>query len=100
MPESQTTTAVAKYQNILFDARGQVAIVTLNRPQRRNALSLIAPFCNGPVSQPCFCAVRSPGTRFCPGLARGRRLMVCWRIGRPIYERVVVLGHWTQCGLT
>ena len=41
MPESQTTTTtVAKYQNILFDTEGQIAIVTLNRPQRRNALSL------------------------------------------------------------
>src|SRR5271169_688417 len=41
MPESQaTTTMVAKYQNILFDTDGQIAIVTLNRPQRRNALSL------------------------------------------------------------
>ena len=41
MPDSQaTTTTVAKYQNILFDTDGQIAIVTLNRPQRRNALSL------------------------------------------------------------
>jgi enoyl-CoA hydratase/carnithine racemase len=41
MPESQTTTAmVTNYQNILFDIEGQIAIVTLNRPQRRNALSL------------------------------------------------------------
>ena len=39
MPESQTTT-VAKYQSILFDTEGEIAIVTLNRPQRRNALSL------------------------------------------------------------
>src|SRR5580704_3035793 len=39
MPESQTST-IAKYQNILFDSEGQIAIVTLNRPQRRNALSL------------------------------------------------------------
>ena len=41
MPESQALTATAtKYQNILFDTEGQIAIVTLNRPQRRNALSL------------------------------------------------------------
>ena len=40
MPESQTTTTVAKYQSILFDTEGDIAIVTLNRPQRRNALSL------------------------------------------------------------
>lgn len=41
MPESQATTTMAsKYQNILFDTDGQIAIVTLNRPQRRNALSL------------------------------------------------------------
>ena len=41
MPESQAITATAaKYQNILFDIEGQIAIVTLNRPQRRNALSL------------------------------------------------------------
>src|SRR5450759_2244131 len=40
MPESQTTTTVAKYQSILFDTEGEIAIVTLNRPQRRNALSL------------------------------------------------------------
>jgi 1,4-dihydroxy-2-naphthoyl-CoA synthase len=38
MPESQTTTTmVANYQNILFDIEGQIASVTLNRPQRRNA---------------------------------------------------------------
>jgi enoyl-CoA hydratase/carnithine racemase len=41
MPESQITTRmVANYQNILFDIEGQIGIVTLNRPQRRNALSL------------------------------------------------------------
>src|SRR5271170_3404416 len=28
------------YQSISFEAEGQIAIVTLNRPQRRNALSL------------------------------------------------------------
>ena len=39
MSESQTTT-IANYQTILFDTDGQIAIVTLNRPQRRNALSL------------------------------------------------------------
>jgi enoyl-CoA hydratase/carnithine racemase len=41
MPETQATTMPpAKYQNILLDIEGQIAIVTLNRPQRRNALSL------------------------------------------------------------
>jgi enoyl-CoA hydratase/carnithine racemase len=40
MAESQTAATVAKYQNILFDTEGQLAIMTLNRPQRRNALSL------------------------------------------------------------
>jgi len=41
MPQSQSiTTTATKYQNILFDIEGQIAIVTLNRPQRRNALSL------------------------------------------------------------
>jgi enoyl-CoA hydratase/carnithine racemase len=39
MPESQTTT-LAKYQSILFETEGPLAVVTLNRPQRRNALSL------------------------------------------------------------
>src|SRR5580704_1352806 len=39
MPESQTST-IAKYQNILFDSEGRIASVTLNRPQRRTALSL------------------------------------------------------------
>ncbi len=39
MHESPTTTA-AKYQNLLLDTQGPIAIVTLNRPQRRNALSL------------------------------------------------------------
>jgi len=38
MPETQN--AVAKYQSILFEADGPIAILTLNRPQRRNALSL------------------------------------------------------------
>jgi len=37
---TQTVPAVSKYQTILFEADGPVAIVTLNRPQRRNALSL------------------------------------------------------------
>src|SRR3974390_564214 len=41
MPESQVAAATdARYRNILFDTDGQIAIVTLNRPQRRNALSL------------------------------------------------------------
>jgi len=41
MPESQVAaTTDARYQNILFDTDGQIATVTLNRPQRRNALSL------------------------------------------------------------
>jgi enoyl-CoA hydratase/carnithine racemase len=40
MPETQAAVTRAKYQNILFDTDGQIAIVTLNRPQRRNALSL------------------------------------------------------------
>ncbi len=39
MPESPTT-AVAQYQNILFETDGSIALMTLNRPQRRNALSL------------------------------------------------------------
>jgi enoyl-CoA hydratase/carnithine racemase len=34
------TQAAAKYQHILFAADGPIAVVTLNRPQRRNALSL------------------------------------------------------------
>ena len=29
-----------RYRNILFDREGAVAIVTMNRPERRNALSL------------------------------------------------------------
>ena len=37
---TQTVPAVSKYQTILFAADGPIAIVTLNRPQRRNALSL------------------------------------------------------------
>ena len=40
MSELQTAATSAKYQNILFEAEGPNAIVTLNRPQRRNALSL------------------------------------------------------------
>jgi len=40
MPELQTASTDAKYQNILVETQGQIAIVTLNRPQRRNALSL------------------------------------------------------------
>ncbi len=39
MSESGTTTA-PKYRNILFEVEGSIAILTLNRPQRRNALSL------------------------------------------------------------
>jgi enoyl-CoA hydratase/carnithine racemase len=38
MPETQN--AVAKYQSILFETDGPIAVLTLNRPQRRNALSL------------------------------------------------------------
>lgn len=37
---AESTATLAKYQNILFDHEGEIAIVTLNRPQRRNALSL------------------------------------------------------------
>src|SRR5271165_6570004 len=40
MPESQTTMTLMSYQSISFATEGQVALVTLNRPQRRNALSL------------------------------------------------------------
>jgi enoyl-CoA hydratase/carnithine racemase len=40
MSELQTAGTSTKYQNILFDTEGSVAFVTLNRPQRRNALSL------------------------------------------------------------
>ncbi len=40
MPESQTIAPAAKYQHIIFETEGAIAIVTLNRPQRRNALSL------------------------------------------------------------
>ena len=38
MPETQN--AVARYQSILFESDGPIAVLTLNRPQRRNALSL------------------------------------------------------------
>ena len=31
------------YQSISFETESQIAIVTLNRPQRRNALSLFRP---------------------------------------------------------
>lgn len=40
MPELQTATASAASSNILFEIDGPIALVTLNRPQRRNALSL------------------------------------------------------------
>jgi enoyl-CoA hydratase/carnithine racemase len=40
MADSETAALVTKYQNISFDTEGPIAIVTLNRPQRRNALSL------------------------------------------------------------
>jgi len=33
-------TALARYQTILFESDGPIGILTLNRPQRRNALSL------------------------------------------------------------
>ena len=36
----QTTAIVSRYRTILFEIDGPIAIVTLNRPQRRNALSL------------------------------------------------------------
>ena len=38
MPEALN--AVAKYESILFETDGPIAVLTLNRPQRRNALSL------------------------------------------------------------
>jgi len=38
MPE--TLNAAAKYESILFETDGPIAVLTLNRPQRRNALSL------------------------------------------------------------
>ncbi len=37
---SLTETPVAAYQHLLFEREGPLAVVTLNRPQRRNALSL------------------------------------------------------------
>jgi enoyl-CoA hydratase/carnithine racemase len=37
---SEALNAVEKYQSILFETDGPIAVVTLNRPQRRNALSL------------------------------------------------------------
>ena len=40
MAPSQTAAAVSRYQTILFEADGPLAFVTLNRPERRNALSL------------------------------------------------------------
>jgi enoyl-CoA hydratase/carnithine racemase len=40
MSELQTATTAAKYQNVLYESEGPIATVTLNRPQRRNALSL------------------------------------------------------------
>ena len=40
MAPSQTAPAVSRYQTILFETDGPLAIVTLNRPERRNALSL------------------------------------------------------------
>ena len=39
MSELETPTAT-RYQHILFAADGPIAVITLNRPQRRNALSL------------------------------------------------------------
>ena len=38
MPEALN--AAAKYESILFETVGPIAVLTLNRPQRRNALSL------------------------------------------------------------
>ena len=29
-----------KYENLIFEAEGELAVITLNRPNRRNALSL------------------------------------------------------------
>lgn len=40
MAPSHTAQAVSRYQTILFESDGPLAIVTLNRPERRNALSL------------------------------------------------------------
>ncbi|MFZ0704815.1 MAG: enoyl-CoA hydratase [Candidatus Korobacteraceae bacterium] len=40
MSNTQTAPAVSKYQAILYESNGPIAIVTLNRPERRNALSL------------------------------------------------------------
>jgi enoyl-CoA hydratase/carnithine racemase len=40
MVPSQTAPAVSRYQTISFEIDGPLAIVTLNRPERRNALSL------------------------------------------------------------
>ncbi len=37
---SETLNAAVKYQSILFETEGPIAVLTLNRPQRRNALSL------------------------------------------------------------
>ena len=40
MTSAASTTTSAKYEHVLFEINGPIATVTLNRPQRRNALSL------------------------------------------------------------
>ena len=40
MTSAVSTTTSAKYEHVLFEINGPIATVTLNRPQRRNALSL------------------------------------------------------------
>ena len=41
----------------------------------RLAIRIAQLFCNGPSIVNPFCVIRSPGSRFCTGSARGRRLM-------------------------
>jgi 1,4-dihydroxy-2-naphthoyl-CoA synthase len=42
------------YENICFATEGNIALVTLNRPQRRNALSLAHPYYRDHLERQAF----------------------------------------------
>src|SRR5690348_11674721 len=66
------------YEHILYERRGGVAVVTLNRPERRNALNLklqqelAEALLEADDHAPVHCAVlRGAGPHFCAGADLG-----------------------------
>ena len=71
-----------QFDNITYEVKGKVAIVTLNRPEKRNALSamllreLHAALLEADEYNPVHCVVlRGAGPHFCAGAAASRAMI-------------------------